>query len=260
MFCLSLYLAARHRRAWLTPSRAWPRWLRSKAPAIALLGVFFWAYEVWDLWQSPWWTAWIVIGYFLLAFTIDVLFRGASFCKYVCPIGQFQFVQSLVSPWEVRVRDAAVCSTCRTKDCLLGNTTTSGCATELFAPRRLGNMDCTFCLDCVRACPATNVGVLAAVPGQAIFGHASADAADRLLRRPDVAVLVLLLLFAAFANAGAMIAPVLASRIGWPATSTCPCWPWNRAICWQHLWLARSWSSRWSLLPRVVVVMILRRS
>ena len=40
-----------------------------------------------------------------LAFVIDGLFRGAAFCKYVCPIGQFNFVQSLVSPLEVKVRD-----------------------------------------------------------------------------------------------------------------------------------------------------------
>ena len=36
--------------------------------------------------------------------------RGASFCKYVCPIGQFHFVHSLVSPLEVRVREPAACA------------------------------------------------------------------------------------------------------------------------------------------------------
>ena len=45
------------------------------------------------------------LGYFAAAFVIDGFFRGASFCKYVCPIGQFNFVQSLVSPLEVKVRD-----------------------------------------------------------------------------------------------------------------------------------------------------------
>ena len=54
------------------------------------------------LWDSPWWTAWIVLAYFAAAFVIDGFFRGASFCKYVCPIGQFNFVQSLVSPWKSR--------------------------------------------------------------------------------------------------------------------------------------------------------------
>ncbi len=36
---------------------------------------------------------------------VDSVFKGASFCKYVCPIGQFHFVHALVSPLEVKVRE-----------------------------------------------------------------------------------------------------------------------------------------------------------
>jgi polyferredoxin len=82
--------------------RSWPRALRSKWFALALLVFFFWAYEVFSLWDKPIWTAWLIINYFLIALAIDALFRAASFCKYVCPIGQFQFVASLVSPLEVK--------------------------------------------------------------------------------------------------------------------------------------------------------------
>ena len=81
--------------------------------AVLLLVLFLWAYEAFSLWDSPWWTAWLAIGYFVMAFVIDGLFRGAAFCKYVCPIGQFNFVQSLVSPLEVKVVDAHVCTYCR---------------------------------------------------------------------------------------------------------------------------------------------------
>ena len=92
-------------------------------------------------------------------------FQGASFCKYVCPIGQFNFVQSLVSPLEVAVREPSVCTTCTTKECIRGSATLPGCEMGLYQPRKLGNFDCTFCLDCVHACPHENVGVLAVVPG-----------------------------------------------------------------------------------------------
>ena len=88
--------------------------------AVVLVGLFLWAhYEAFALWDSPWWTAWIAIGYFTAAFVVDGFFRGAAaFCKYLCPIGQFNFVQSLASPLEVGVRDPGVCATCRTKDCI----------------------------------------------------------------------------------------------------------------------------------------------
>ena len=107
-------------RRLVSPRWEWPRALRSKWLAIGLLLLFFWAYEAFDPWLSPWWTAWIVVGYFVVAFAVDMSFQGAAFCKYVCPIGQFQFVQTLVSPWQVRVHDANVCATCRTKECMRG--------------------------------------------------------------------------------------------------------------------------------------------
>src|SRR5262249_16474054 len=40
--------------------RAWPRVLRSKWFALSLLLVFFWAYEVFSLWDKPMWTAWLI--------------------------------------------------------------------------------------------------------------------------------------------------------------------------------------------------------
>ena len=92
-------------RRWLPSRYEWPRWLRSKWLAVILLAMFLWAYEAFSLWNSPRWTAWIALGYLIGALVVDGLFRGASFCKYVCPIGQFNFVQSLVSPLEVKVRD-----------------------------------------------------------------------------------------------------------------------------------------------------------
>ena len=152
-------------RRWLPAGRPWPRWLRSKWLAAALVAIFLWSYEAFALWDSPWITAWIVIGYFVAAFAVDSLFAGAAFCKYVCPIGQFNFVQSLVSPLEVAVREPAVCTTCTTKECIRGSATIPGCELHLFQPRKHGNLDCTFCLDCVHACPHANVGILATVAG-----------------------------------------------------------------------------------------------
>jgi cytochrome c oxidase assembly factor CtaG len=127
------------------PPFRWPERLRSKWIAIVLLVVFLCAYEAFDLWDSPWWTAWLVVGYFAAALVVDACFAGASFCKYVCPIGQFQFVQSLVSPLEVRVRRPAACADCRTQDCIRGNAHARGCELDLFLPRKVGNLDCTFC-------------------------------------------------------------------------------------------------------------------
>jgi polyferredoxin len=196
----------------ILPARwSWPRRLRSKWIAISLLLLFFWAYEAFSLWDSPRATAMLVIGYFVAAIVVDGLFKGASFCKYVCPIGQYQFIQSLVSPVEVSVRDLTVCGTCQTYDCIRGNEQQRGCELQLFQPRKTSNMDCTFCLDCVHACPHENVSLLASLPGsQLVRIERSKKRRNKFFRRFDVAALIFLLVFAAFSNAGGMVLPVQA--------------------------------------------------
>ena len=194
----------------LPGNRRWPRVLRSKWIAVALLVIFFWAYEFFDLWDSPWWTAWIVAMYFIAALLIDGFFRGASFCKYVCPIGQFHFISSLASPLEVRVREPDVCASCRTHDCLRGNATQRGCELELFQPKKSGNMDCTFCLDCVNACPHDNVGILTARPGADIIIDPPRRSSVRgFSHRLDIAVLAGVIVAGAFLNAAAMTRPLI---------------------------------------------------
>jgi cytochrome c oxidase assembly factor CtaG len=199
-------------RRWLPPGWNWPRMLRNKWPAIGLLIVFLWAYEALSLWDRPLWTACLVLGYFLGAFVVDGLFRGASFCKYVCPIGQFNFVQSLASPLEVQVRDPDVCAGCHTRDCIRGRDGIPGCELHLFLPRKGGNMDCTLCLDCVHACPHDNVGIMPTTPGAALWDDVPRSGVGRWSRRPDIAALVLVLVFGAFANAAGMVGPVVKAQ------------------------------------------------
>jgi hypothetical protein len=178
--------------------------------------LFFWAYEAFSLWDNPWWTAWIAITYFVSAFVADALFRAGTFCKYLCPIGQFNYVQSLVSPLELKVLSPAICSTCSTKDCIRGRGEIPGCNARLFQPHKSGNMDCTFCLDCVHACPHENVGLLAGMPGAELWRDRHRSGIGAFSRRPDLAALVLVLTFGSLANAAQMVGPVVAwqDRLG----------------------------------------------
>ena len=221
LFCMACpFMLPRRLAKKLAPAnRSWPAWLRGKWLALFLLLLFFWAYEALDLWASPWLTAWVVIAYFAAAFVIDGFFKGAAFCKYVCPIGSFNFVNSLASPGEVRVREAAVCETCETKDCIAGRweidprtgeerMVQTGCELWLFQPRKVGNMDCTFCLDCIQACPYDNVGITARVPGRELVRDRWRSGIGRLTERPDLVALLMGVVFAAFLNAAGMILPM----------------------------------------------------
>jgi len=204
-------------RRFHTPSRRWPRRL-GKWMALALFAAVLFAYELFDIWGLPAATAWIVIGYFAAAVLVDLTFSGAAFCKHVCPVGQFNFIASTLSPLEVRVRDRDVCRRCKTVDCIKGRrdqhaplvVISRGCELALFLPSKVGNLDCTFCLDCVHACPHDNAAIGFRVPGDELADDRRRSAIGRLSRRPDLAALALVFTFAALLNAFAMTAPVTA--------------------------------------------------
>lgn len=196
----------------------WPRILRAKWLAALLLVSYLWAYEALSLWNSPLATASIILGYFAAALGVDLVFRGASFCKYVCPIGQFHLVTSLVSPREVAVRKQSVCQSCRTHDCIRGNDTAPGCELYLFQPKKSSNLDCTFCLDCVKACPHDNVALLPVLPAKTLVEDPYRSSIGRLSNRADYPALALLIVFGAFANAAGMTAPVMTYEHRWHAS------------------------------------------
>lgn len=230
LFCMAcpFMLPRELARRFFKPARRWPRRLRSKWPAIALFVLVLFAYERFSLWSSPWWTATLILGYFLAALTVDGLFQKASFCKWICPIGQFNFIASTLSPLEVQVREPEVCARCTTKDCIAGTrdrqerdvVVQRGCELELFQPRKVGNMDCTFCLDCVYACPHQNVALTTRLPASELWIDPHRSGIGRFSRRRDLAALSLAFTFGGLLNAFGMVSPAyalegwLAARIG----------------------------------------------
>jgi polyferredoxin len=198
------------------PTRLWPKRLRGKWIAIALFAGVLFAYELFDLWALPRGTAYLVLAYFGAALAIDSVFKGASFCKHLCPIGQFNFVASTMSPLELQIRESATCRSCRTSDCIAGRRSAEsphvivqrGCELGLYLPAKVGNIDCTFCLDCVQACPHDNIALAVRTPAIELVDARRRSGIGRLGNRPDIALLAVLFAFGALLNAFAMTAPV----------------------------------------------------
>jgi ferredoxin len=198
----------RIRQPWLV----FPRWLRTKWIGVALFVSVLFCYELFDLWALPGATAYLVLTYFASALVVDTVFTGASFCKYLCPIGQFNFVASTMSPLELRVKDTGTCRTCRTADCIRGRRAPEapavvlarGCELRLFLPLKVGNMDCTLCLDCVHACPHDNIALAGRVPGAELADSGRRSGIGRFAQRRDIAALALVFTFGSLLNAFGM--------------------------------------------------------
>lgn len=202
LFCMACPFALPRTLAWRwQPRRRWPRFLRNKLLGILLLVLILWAYEAFDLWASPLWTAWVVLAYFGAAFVLEMTFAESPFCKYLCPLGQFNFVHATVAPLQVTVREPAICRTCEGHPCVNGTSRVAGCGTELYPLSMRSNLDCVLCLDCVRACPYDNVALAVRQPLAELRDPAAWPV------RWDLAWLVLVLTFAAVGNALGMVAP-----------------------------------------------------
>jgi ferredoxin len=218
LFCLAcpFMLVRNAMRRFVKPRFTWPRALRNKWVPAALIALILFCYELFSLWSSPSLTAWVIVGYFVAVLVVDGLFKHGAFCKYVCPIGQFNFVAATSSPLEVAVRDQEVCGSCGTRDCIRGRRAPGselvilqrGCELALFQPAKVGNMDCTFCLDCVHACPHDNVGMLSRLPAAELMSDPQRSGIGFFSRRKDIAALVIVFCFGALMNAFGMVSPV----------------------------------------------------
>jgi len=237
-FALPRTLAHRFSRS----NRRFPQRLRNKWTAVVVLLLYLWLYEWLDLWSSPLFTVWLIVGYFTISFLLEAFFKESPFCKYVCPLGTFNYTSASISPLQIQVNDGEVCRTCIGKECVNGTTTQrisqidtkkekvransrnsllslpvinppiSGCGTELFAPQIKSNMDCTFCLDCARACPHDNIALATRSPLH------EATTPDAWSDRWDRSLLIFIFAFAGLSNAFGMVPPVYALE-AWLATA-----------------------------------------
>jgi len=210
--------------------RRFPRLLRNKWLASASIFILFFLYEYLDLWASPALTAWVVVAYFVLSFAMEAFFGESAFCKYVCPLGTFNFIYSTTAPTQITAKSQDICRSCVGKECVNGSFAqesmirvdeipigggetkqsqvvhspqgTPGCGLELFVPQIKTNLDCTLCLDCVRACPHDNVALTTRTPGRELFQP------DSWPKRWDITFLVIGVVFIGLLNAFGMVNPI----------------------------------------------------
>lgn len=225
---LMLTRGATNRLKRILPDIEWPRALQNKWFVGSLTLIYLFSYEYFDLWASPYLTAWLAVGYFGAALVVDALFPDGTFCRFVCPLGNFNFALSSASPTMITAIDHDLCRQCKHKPCLHGRETLvegagtgraafiplaeithangegyfPGCETNLFVPAIQSNMDCTNCFNCVRACPYDNVALTVRAPWWEL------TRAPWLQRgRLAVMAFAVLLTYWGLLNAAAMVGP-----------------------------------------------------
>ena len=152
----------------------WPaKWARNLGP-LAVFGAGVAAALLLDAHKSPNLTAFTVGLAALLAVASALLWRRAAFCGFFCPVGTVLSLYGRFSPIKVGMRVEGACQKCAEHGCVARTSTwrrwdfgtlvihkkvyTSGCPVALDPPT-MDASECLLCMECVRRCPSSNLGV-----------------------------------------------------------------------------------------------------
>ena len=128
---------------------------------IWLSSFIFFGLTWWDSYSGivnkPALTAWLLIGFFAVAVSMAIVFKGRSFCRYVCPIGGLIGIYSMFSPVELRNRCVETCRNHRVKECVKGTQKSHPCPMFVTPMTLDRNNYCNFCGECIKSCSQDNV-------------------------------------------------------------------------------------------------------
>ncbi|HEX9013625.1 MAG TPA: 4Fe-4S binding protein [Anaerolineaceae bacterium] len=184
----------------------WPRRLRGswlQSGGFLLIGIFG-ALTL----TTPSVTGYALLGIFLLAFVLSLVFEPRAFCKSLCPIGGFTGLYAQAGPVEVRVKDRGVCERHAEKICF------NACPWGQYPLALQSSANCGLCMECLRACPADNLAVNLRPWG--------ADLGPGKHHRLDGAFLGLVMLASALVDSAVFLGPwgglkLAAYQVGSPA-------------------------------------------
>jgi len=128
---------------------------------IWLSSFIFFGLTWWDSYSGivnkPALTAFLLIGFFIVAVSMAAVFKGRSFCRYVCPIGGLIGLYSMFSPVELRNKCMEVCRDHKIKECIRGTEHSRGCPMFVTPMTLDRNNYCNFCSECAKSCSQDNI-------------------------------------------------------------------------------------------------------
>ncbi|SPQ01194.1 membrane hypothetical protein [Candidatus Sulfobium mesophilum] len=128
---------------------------------VYLSSLIFFGLTWWDSYSGivnkPALTAYLLTGFFGVAIGMSVIFKGRSFCRYVCPIGGLIGIYSMFSPVELRNKCLEVCRDHNTKECIKGTDKSYGCPMFVTPMTLDRNNYCNFCSECIKSCSQDNI-------------------------------------------------------------------------------------------------------
>ncbi len=130
------------------------KWLTCKGLHLATAGFFFiiWAETVTDMKNSPFLTALLLLSIVAGATLMGLLYRGYTWCRYLCPLGKIIGSAATMALTEFRA-DLRKCASCKDFACRRGRPGKKPCPVFLGAYHARNNLVCLVCGHCLILCP-----------------------------------------------------------------------------------------------------------
>ncbi|ANV84240.1 AAA family ATPase [Picosynechococcus sp. PCC 7003] len=148
--------------------KPWPRQQAEKWGGWFLFGlfalIFLWE-ELWDLQNTAYLSAWLLIIITAGAMICSAIFERRFWCRYLCPIGGMNGLFAKLSMTELRAQQGTCSAECSTYQCYKGGPQkgegleTAGCPLYSHPAQLEDNRDCVLCMTCLKACPHRSVAV-----------------------------------------------------------------------------------------------------
>ncbi len=152
-FCPFPGLGRLLQRLGLSLFRQPPRWLTCKGIhlATAFFFLIIWAETVTDMRNSPFLTALLLLSIVAGATIMGALYKGYTWCRYLCPLGKIIGSAATMALTEFRA-DLEKCKDCKTFACRRGKPGIRPCPVFLGAYHAKNNLVCLVCGHCLILC------------------------------------------------------------------------------------------------------------
>ncbi len=118
---------------------------------LAFFALIIWFESATNMKNCPLGTSLLLLSILLGASVMGVLFRGQSWCRYLCPMGKIIGAAATLSMIELRP-DLGRCKNCRSFSCKRGTPAAAGCPIYLGTFNIRNNIDCLMCGRCLYLC------------------------------------------------------------------------------------------------------------
>ncbi|MEE4165830.1 MAG: sigma 54-interacting transcriptional regulator [Desulfocapsaceae bacterium] len=138
----------------IRPTRKTPEIIKTYSGWImsVLCIIVLWVEVVWNAYESPMLTGWIIVAITIGSIVFSVFFSRRSWCRYLCPLGAINAIFAMPSILELRSNRHLCLNRCEDHACYTGMVDKSGCPMFRHPFMVDNNKDCIICGDCIKSC------------------------------------------------------------------------------------------------------------